>query len=98
DYVCDIYPTQCAALSTNSFALQNITVYPNPSSNGTFSINSSIELTKISVYNVNGQLVKTFENPSRVNNAYQVSELATGFYFLQLEANSSKEIRKVIVN
>jgi endonuclease I len=98
NYVCDIYPTQCAALNTNSFALETISVYPNPSSNGTFTIDSAIELTKITIYNVNGQLVKEFKNPSRVNNAYQVSELATGFYFLQLEANSSKEIRKVIVN
>lgn len=100
-YICEIYPTQCAqiaALSTNSFALESISVYPNPSSNGTFTINSSIELTKISVFNVNGQLVKEFTNPSKVNNTYQVSELAKGFYFLQLEAGSSKEIRKVIVN
>lgn len=98
EYVCQIYPTQCAALSTNSFDLNQISIYPNPSTNGTFSIDTSIELTKISVYNINGQLVKEFKNPSSVNNTYQISELTKGFYFLELEANSVKEIRKVVVN
>lgn len=98
EYVCEIWPTQCAALSTNSFALQNITVYPNPSTNGVFNIASNVDLTKISVYNINGQLIQQIENPSKVNNNYMVSNLPTGFYLLQLEANSAKETRKVIVN
>ena len=98
DYVCDIYPTQCAALNANSFDLQGIKVYPNPSTNGVFNITSNVDLTKISVYNINGQLIQQIENPSKVNNNYTVSDLPTGFYLLQLEANSAKETRKVIVN
>ncbi|BCY29255.1 endonuclease [Flavobacterium okayamense] len=98
EFVCQIYTAQCAALSTDSFALDTISVYPNPSLNGTFSINSPVDLSKISVLNVNGQLVKEYNNPSKVNNEYEVSDLSSGFYFIQLETGITKEIRKVIVH
>lgn len=98
EFVCQIYTAQCAALSTDSFALDTISVYPNPSLNGTFSINSPVDLSKISVLNVNGQLVKEYNIPSKVNNEYQVSDLSSGFYIIQLETGTTKEIRKVIVN
>lgn len=101
EYICEIYPSQCATIATlgvDKYELEKITVYPNPSTNGVFNIASNVDLTKISVYNINGQLIQQINNPSKVNNNYSVTDLPTGFYLLQLEANSAKETRKVIVN
>lgn len=101
EYICEIYPSQCATIATlgvDKYELEKITVYPNPSTNGVFNIASNVDLTKISVYNINGQLIQQINNPSKVNNNYTVTDLPTGFYLLQLEANSAKETRKVIVN
>ena len=101
EFICQIYPTQCtqiANLSTNSFATNYISVYPNPSNNGNFTINSTEDLTRIVIYNINGQLIQEVNNPSKINDNYEITGLASGFYFLELNNNSAKQIKKIIVN
>lgn len=87
-------------LSTSNFtALQKSIIYPNPSSNGNFTITSTIALDRISIYNISGQLVQDINSPSKVSyDTYTISSLTTGFYFIQLESETSKVIKKVIVN
>ena len=101
-YVCDIWITQCATvetLSSESFAtLNEISIYPNPTSNGSFSISSSIELNSITIYNVNGQIIQEIKNPTRVNNSYKVSNLPNGFYLVQMASENAVATKKVIVN
>ena len=102
-YVCDIWITQCATvetLSSESFAtLNEISIYPNPTSNGSFSISSSIELNSITIYNVNGQIIQEIKNPSTISNeTYNVNNLSTGFYLVQLASENGSVTKKVIVN
>jgi len=99
DYVCDIWPTQCATLSSQEFILNNVAVFPNPSKNGEFSITTTAELKNITIYNVNGQLVQEIKNPNAIETStYKVNNLATGFYMLQLQTENASVIKKVIVN
>ena len=100
EYVCQIYPTQCAPLSTENFDnLDSITIYPNPSTNGTFSILSSVELSSIAIYNVNGQIVQEVRNPSTVSNeTYNISNLSTGFYLVKIDSEYGSTTKKIIVN
>lgn len=101
NYICEIYPTQCnqvITLSSEQFSLNEINLYPNPSNTGNITITSNVVIEKISIINVNGQLIKEYINPLNVNNSYKITELSSGFYFIQIESNSKKEVRKVIVN
>lgn len=99
DFVCDIWPTQCTALSSEDFVLNNVSVFPNPSKNGEFSITTTVELNNIAIYNVNGQLVQEIKNPNAIpTSIYKVTNLATGFYMLQLETENASVIKKIIVN
>jgi endonuclease I len=100
EFVCQIYTTQCATLSSESFAsLNDVSIYPNPTSNGSFSISSAIELNTITIYNVNGQIIQEIKNPSTIGNeTYNVNNLSTGFYLVQLASENGSITKKVIVN
>ena len=100
EYVCQIYTTQCATLSSETFVtLSDVTIYPNPSTNGTFSISSSVELNSITIYNVNGQIIQEIKNPTVINSeTYNVTDLSTGFYLVQLKTDTNSITKKVIVN
>lgn len=103
-YVCNIWTTFCNTvdtLPTDTFEAlaNNISIYPNPSSNGTFSISSSIELKSFTIYNVNGQIVQEVKNPSTVSNeTYSVSNLSRGFYLVKIDSEYGSTTKKIIVN
>ena len=96
EYVCQIWSSQCAVLNTESFALNSISIYPNPSTNGTFTIESDTQLTKVTIYTINGQIAQEIKNPQ--GTTFQVNNLAKGFYLVQLETELASTIQKVIVN
>ena len=100
EYVCEIYSSQCATLSSENFiTTNNISIYPNPTSNGSFSISSSVELSSITIYNVNGQIIQEINNPTTISSdIYNVSNLSTGFYLVQLASENGSVTKKVIVN
>lgn len=100
EFVCQIYSSQCATLSNELFALSNnITIYPNPTSNNTIYVTSTTTLKDIIVYNVNGQIVQQIKNPNTINTeTYQVSNLNSGFYMIKLSSDSGSTTKKIIVN
>lgn len=100
EFVCQIYTTQCATLSSNSFEFENnLSIYPNPTSNGSFSVSSSVELSSITIYNVKGQVIQEIKNPTLIGNeTYNVNNLSTGFYLVQLKSDTNSITKKVIVN
>ena len=99
-YVCQIWSATCTALSTESFAFENnLTIYPNPTSNNEVYVQTEIDLKSIFLYNVNGQIIQEIKNPSKVeNNAYKVSNLPPGFYLMQLASENASTTKKLIVN
>ena len=68
-------------------------VYPNPFNND-LNVSSQIKVESLRLYNISGQLVKQVKN----SNSMDVSELAKGIYILEVTADASREIRKVIKN
>lgn len=98
-YVCQIWPTQCATLSTDNFAFENgISIYPNPTINNEVYVSTATELKSIVLYNINGQIIQEIKNPSKVNDAYKVSDLPKGFYLIQLATENASTTKKIIVN
>jgi endonuclease I len=99
EYVCQIWATQCAALSNENFtSLENVSIYPNPSNDGIINITTEANLNEINVISVNGQLIQQIKNPIGIDTNYSVSNLPKGFYFLQLNSNNQSVIKKIVIN
>lgn len=99
EYVCQIWPTQCATLSTqNIVSLENISVYPNPTNENRINIESKIALDEIQLINLNGQLIQVIQKPEFTNNTYSLDNLPQGFYLLRLSSENQSITKKIIVN
>jgi len=85
-------------LGTEDFSLNATSIFPNPSS-GEFSIKTKTNLSKVNVYGQTGALVKTIEVTDESNEVeLKVSGLQSGVYFLELQNDSEKSWKKVIIN
>lgn len=85
--------SNCSNLSNNDFHLENnIIVYPNPFTN---QIILNKEVTKINIYNLNGQLISTH---SDINNEISVEKLASGTYLFEIFSSEGVQIKKLIKN
>ncbi|WP_158977238.1 T9SS type A sorting domain-containing protein [Cellulophaga sp. L1A9] len=84
----------CEPLSNSSIYLEEenaIRVYSNLSSS-TFTLSENV--VQVEVYNMNGQLVKSFPRNER---NFEISELSSGVYLLKVVSeNGAKEILKII--
>jgi len=98
EYACQIWSSQCAALSTPSFDFATISVYPNPSNNHRINIDSDVVLDEIQLININGQLMQQIKNPSAQGNTYTVENLPSGFYFMKITSDNQSTTRKVLIN
>jgi endonuclease I len=99
EYVCQIWSAACAALSTSNFnAISEITVYPNPSNNGTINISSETVLDQIELITINGQIIQQISKPEFQNNNYTITNLPSGFYFLKLSGGNDSVTKKVLIN
>ncbi len=75
-----------------------LSVYPNPSIDGTINISSELELNSIEVININGQIIHALRQPTQVNSTYTLIALPRGFYILRLASGNREAYKKVIVN
>lgn len=91
-----IYGNQTALSSIDFNPLVGAGLYPNPSSTY-FSIDNS-SITKVQIFSMTGQLVKTFEN-QLVDYQYPISDLTQGMYFVKIsDDNNHHETLKLIKN
>ena len=69
----------------------NFTVYPNPF-NDNLNVSEQVKVEGLKLYSITGQLVKQNKNSNSIN----VSELSAGTYFLEVNSDSSREVKIVI--
>jgi hypothetical protein len=89
-----VYGNQLPNLSNNEFEpLSKVTLAPNPTSSY-FTINSDV--TKVEIFSLTGQLVKTFENKLE-NDSYDISNLNKGVYLVRIvnEQLNSKTLKLI---
>jgi len=98
EYVCQIWSTQCAALSNPTLEFASVSVYPNPSNDHKINIDSQVAVDDIQLININGQLMMEVKKPVFNNNSYTLENLPQGFYFLKLNSDNQSLTKKVIVN
>lgn len=87
--------TPLTTLGIEDFSLNATQVFPNPS-NGNFKVVTKTVLNKINVYTQTGSLVKTIEVNSKENEV-SIAGLPTGVYLLELQNETEKSWKKVIV-
>jgi len=83
--------------SIDDVSLKSTFLYPNPT-NGIFSVESAVGLTKINVYSHTGTLVKTIEvtdNFNKVN--VNLSDIKKGVYLIELLNHNDKAWKKLII-
>lgn len=95
-YVDNILLTVNSVLSDKNFTASNVSMYPNPA-NDMVTINTIENIDSVSVMNVLGQTVLTKEVNSN-NFTLDVSELNSGQYFLSLDSNGTRVVKKLIKN
>ncbi|WP_127845978.1 BspA family leucine-rich repeat surface protein [Psychroflexus aestuariivivens] len=80
-------------LSVENFNLGEINVYPNPVENMLhFDWSSHLNVESISLYDLNGKLIKTFENQKVLD----VSQIENGIYILKVKTDKGSFHEKVI--
>lgn len=90
--------TTVTALGIGETDVENLSLYPNPVKNNlTISMHNNASVSRISIYNTLGQLVKTvqpdFNNYSMI---LDISALNTGTYFVQFVTNNGTTTKKLI--
>ena len=88
-----LYAYMDPALSVVDFDLNetSISLFPNPTSTY-FEIESTEMISKVNVYSIQGQVVKSFEPQSH----YDISDLSNGMYFVKIQANNSEVTKEII--
>ena len=82
-----------STFSINSFDIENIEVYPNPSTDFISIRNSNVDITHIEVFNTLGQL--EFSNANNLT-TIDIRNLEKGIYFLTLYSPASSKTVKII--
>lgn len=93
------YATQIwgAPLTTPSFdAAQTISIFPNPSADGTVQISAASAIDQIALYNLNGQLILE-RTPETQTEQLTLDGLSQGFYLLKISSGGSWTIKKLVV-
>jgi len=88
-----IYGNKPTALGTDSFEMDGeIYLYPNPATNY-FTLNTSV--SKVEIYSITGQLVKSFNSKISDENKYPISDLKQGLYIVKAwnDNNGYKSIK-----
>ena len=81
-------------MSAESFEIENLTFYPNPVENQ-LNITASDMITKIEVYNLIGQQIKSISNHSNIIQI-DLSELSSSTYIIKVYSEQKNQTIKVI--
>lgn len=90
-----------ATLDSESFGLDNFTLYPNPN-NGNFTIqfnsNTGNEI-KVNVHDVRGREIfaKSYNNNGLINESLQLNNVQSGVYLVTVQDGARKEVKKIVV-
>ena len=93
--------TQTFTLTSESFGLENFTLYPNPN-NGNFNVqftsNTGNEV-KVDVHDMRGRLVfeKNYQNSGLFNQNIQLNNVQTGIYMVTVQDGDRKEVKKISI-
>ena len=77
-------------------SLDAATIYPNPSK-GNFVVQTHTAIEKINIYTQTGAFIKSIEVGKTSQSEVNINGLQTGVYLIELQSNTEKSWKKVIV-
>lgn len=81
-------------MSSNSYVLENLSIFPNPSENFlNIQLKKDMILIKVNIYSQLGQFIRS-ENKSIID----VSNLSRGIYFIEVITNEGKASKTFLIN
>lgn len=86
----------CTVLSVNELNKDQILIYPNPTSSTLHIVLPQISSNPIKIYDLNGKVVKEFEN-SELHFQTDVSNLEAGVYLMEFTFGDQQLVRRIIV-
>ena len=81
--------------STLNGNISKFSMYPNPSSDYLF-LNTSVKNSIISIFSLNGNLIKSYSVSSGLNKI-DISFYIPGMYFVEVINNAGREYKKLII-
>lgn len=89
------YSQLSETIVTNTETIQDLSIYPNPVSNGKIYITTKLNLSKdIEIFDVLG---KKIYNTSVFGKELNISKLTPGIYILKIKENNRTATRKLVV-
>ena len=89
-------------LSVSTVNFENLTIFPNPTSNSiTISSSTNLSNASIVIYDVMGRVLTTSVNKTIVNNNQiniDLNVLSSGSYFITIEDDTYKSTKQIIKN
>ena len=85
-------------LSSDNFEMNQIAIYPNPST-GLFTISlGDVNPNKIEVYDLTGKLIVTESKSFQDQTAIDLSQAADGVYFVKISTDTNHIVKRIIKN
>ncbi|RZJ34902.1 MAG: T9SS type A sorting domain-containing protein [Flavobacterium sp.] len=92
------FMNNAAALATPEHAVSKFTLYPNPATSQ-IRIASANAIDSYKIYESTGKLVANASFPNAITDCnIDLSGLSSGFYFIEIQSGSSREIKKFVKN
>jgi endonuclease I len=80
-------------------ALQQVVIYPNPSTTHkvTLKIPTSLTIDQVSVHSIIGKEVYKASTPNIVNQRFEINNLKTGIYLLKIVSDRQSLVKKIVI-
>lgn len=85
-------------LNTNNLDLVEFRLYPNPAIKNTAFIATKEKIDLITVYDLDGKLIKKDSNPKFKDEVYTLNNLKSGIYLIHLKSDTRETTSKLIVH
>lgn len=84
-------------LSTDKAEVVQFNIYPNPATKNTVYVSTKEKINLLTVYNLDGKLIKRVTNPQFIDEVFTLSHLKSGTYILKLKNGTKETTQKFIV-
>jgi hypothetical protein len=98
-FMVDDFRVTSSNLKVDEFFSNKFSAYPNPATNSiTVANNESIILNSISITDINGRNVKEVKVNNVSETEVNISDLSSGIYFMNINTDNGKAVKKIIKN
>ncbi|WP_225035591.1 T9SS type A sorting domain-containing protein [Winogradskyella sp. SM1960] len=87
-------PVDCGFLSVEELALNDLTIYPNPT-NGEVNLDNNKVFTQMNVFSIEGKLI--MQKSLQIGTSTIHLDLNSGMYLLEFNGDTSRAVKKLVV-